>query len=381
MSKWPRYAPDPAKYHRWGLAYLWKRHLWEESGEYTKVKDLAHLCALVADRNLLVLGDALDWSPDDRLRGSSLNTIYMRFPGKRSHYLTPPGSWLTNEPTPDTLRTIRQAFTLAGVGTARSVVGLGATVMRDSWQGEPQWLPNASCLQAVKRNSSGQRVELFRTVPAWERFDLPSAYPNHARLLPTGTGVRLTGEVEMEEWFMECDVTIRRRLPLGPFPVRVPGDLAWPTEPGWYRTWLWKGHAEDTRRAGCTVTPRHGYGWSTMTDVLSSWVDRVLDMRRRAPSREAEALCKVSANAAIGCLGIGWERKALGKRGDGGAPVFLNGEPTELEITTTPGYPTPVHWNKYIEMQVGRAIYALALPYAQAAQLVAIETDCYKWAS
>jgi hypothetical protein len=73
-------------------------------------------------------------------------------------------------------------------------------------------------------------------------------------------------------YFAKCIVCVARKLPLGVFPVRNENGYAvnYPTEPGIYKTYLWREQVEDAEIAGCDVEVIEGYYWRVLTPPTKS---------------------------------------------------------------------------------------------------------------
>jgi len=283
-------------------------------------------------------------------------------------------------------------FAHCGVGTAGTLPSLGKKLMYAGWGDRPSHSkPSVSISRLLKAESIGARVQ-GKPGRGFQACDIPSAYPSHYRMHPTGTAVRLYRGFypEIRTWFMWCRVYVPRELPLGPFPAKVPGKYGrykkeWPTQPGEYWSWLWAEQAGDTVKAGCDVEPIHGYGWYRMTEDSAWWVDHMIRLRETAPGGRDGVigqLVKAATNAAIGIQGIGCDYLKL--RDDwapGMVPVTGKEGISTRGGEWVPGRRTMIHWHRYTVMQCGRTMYRLALPYAEAGRLTAIKTDAIEIAA
>ena len=295
-------------------------------------------------------------------------------------------------------------------------------------------LPSKPCRMDIKDNLTGGRVECFQDVlPGYTKLDMDSALVNHFRSLPTGIAHRFIENQLLlppskitlpsrrthtlhsrNEWDTEYQTTekstetknyydtwnqstieainrlgatfygkvivsITSELPLGPFPCRIP-SLHWPRTTGLYKCWLWKEQIMDTLASGCAIMLQEGWYWRYFTEDMKAWRELMLALRNTSPNSEVAKAIKRISSAAISCMGIGDARYYHAPQSEyeeGDYRLYDSKGPLNTIVKTdrNSNRPTPVHWYSYTWMQVSRTLYRMALPHAQANQLVALHTD------
>lgn len=307
---------------------------------------------------------------------------------------------LDNEDTfPDTrlrLSHLRNVYNFNGLGVAPTPSSLGRIAQIRSYVENNiitrYSLPTA-CENDIKKNSYGGMIVtngIGQCFSCLANIDLAHAYVAHYRRHPDGRTVYLSGISSLSElthyatYFVACTVTIKKELPLGPFPYRNSRHrIVYPTLKGVYsNVWLWKETIEACLEAGCSVTPTgEGWAWTSWTEDNLPWAEWAWDMRRRAPNEQVRKTQKRVNLAAIGRHAMGREHFILvgeNRRDKSTDACVINyGEPIDLFIHPTYDNSSAnmVHWNAHTVNDTNLSLYYMALPYALEGRLMMCDTD------
>lgn len=295
----------------------------------------------------------------------------------------------------DMFTTIKDSCAIVGCGIRQSPSALGTALLTKEFRGKLVTRPSNRCRRKIVENQNGGRVEFYSNDTDSRKnvheLDLSSAYASCAGKVPIGSTIVLpeTAKGNLYEylqhtdyatWYVRCIVTIKDKLPLGPFGVRKAKGNVWtyPREPGTYgdstetrkQLWLWREEIQDCIDAGCTVNIREGYAWDAFSNALQPYVDKMYRLRRIAEEEDRADLASIFKKcmvAAIGRFGIKPERVTLlhdkyYRRGttdelfnwqNGRGPISCY----ILRHTYEENCPAPQHWHSYIVMQCRRKLY------------------------
>jgi hypothetical protein len=218
---------------------------------------------------------------------------------------------------------------------------------------------------------------------------MSSAYPWGARLVPQGAACLYDGEPPGWSATYYQDVTLllpddgRTSLPLGPVPERTPYGTVYPTA-GPVSGWLWAEEQMDAVAAGAVILERRtGYCWESLGDSLAGWADACFALRQRAPDVAVAGVLKLASVAAIGRMGMDFITRTLVPYDGTGilytdpAGLWSDGRwgirEEERQEPADAAYLMQVA--SYTHMTVRRALYARALPHAQAGRLISTNYD------
>jgi hypothetical protein len=375
------------------------------SGEVIKLDDYDHLVAEIFRKNLMVVTEGLvpsiypffyDTVQDDHSKvvctkkGKPTSAMIRRKQSRR--WITRAETW-DGHATPEFLKYLEGVFEYAGIGTHPTPSALGLAYMQFIWTRDNlhnHTTPNGFATDFIRAHMVGGRVDTPGIGERYKEatyFDEASAHLAKFAHQATGTSYTFTDGLVLgfADWFAHCIVTIHKELALGPFPRRLKGGkLTYPTLPGKYNAYLWKGQYDDCIEKGCDVKVLEGVGWKRMTDEPGVWMEAAYMKRFFAPSKELEKSMKKQINAAIGrhamagsfhvIVPSGRESRGdepLGDQMDGhgvAVPFFIHEDKTENSSSM-------VHWYSRTVTETSRDVFKFAYPYAEKGELVATNYD------
>lgn len=308
---------------------------------------------------------------------------------RRSGWIVPCSGWGGLPGGPHSLQVLRVLFTALDVGVYPTPSALGLAYLRHHWQGAPSWRPARWYWDLIHHAIVGGRVDLplanvGRTYPRAWGLDMTGAYPWAAQSLPAGSAAQFWGTPPkgLATYFQRCRLDPPEHPPaLGPLPQRhrQTNALFYPTDAVLWGAW-WKEELEDAEACGYTIDRGKGVGWESTTDAVRLWATTLHSLRSLHASAQLRSLVKLVGVAALGRFGQEWETRTLvpfapdtdlwcsPDQGFGGQAYGVRVEERDRETLQ-------VHLASYIHMQVRRALYAKALPYAERGTLIATNYD------
>lgn len=326
--------------------------------------------------------------------------------GKQTRWLVSSRSW-GNAEGPGSergwLQSMADLYCYYGLGYCPTPSSLGVQLMRYTYA-KNNFQRHSSCNRAVEEFIRNNAVGGIVATPFKRRrfaimsmLDMASAWVSSYTLHPTGTAERINEQTNLNDYFeafVECEIFIPRRLPLGPFPIRTNRKsgqrVIYPTEEGVYKNvYLWKIQIDDCHRAGCLVSCKGGWGWRESTTDNSEWAKYAYEKRQGANngfiavqakainvapigrmfrSREGYILKGDTGNRHEGCLGETQRSVQI---------VNSNREPVNLYVVPDVDQRSALmpHWYAYTIARCNSHVYNFALPYAKAGTLAMIDYD------
>lgn len=288
------------------------------------------------------------------------------------------------------LKRLSSFYDWVGVGSQNTPGAMGMAMARRSWRIYDLGFhtsPSSAACEYIYEHQIGGRVDtpgIYRYYPLGIENDQASAYLAENEQLPTSTSIRFEKYPSDRyfTWFGECKVTIKKRLALGPFPVRLESGLvSYPIEPGRYTCYIWKEQYEQILLSGCDVEPNGGYGWLECTLDQVELCKEMYKLKVTAPEGYMQDYMKKVIVAYLGRYGMKGDFHTVVPEG--------KQSPTDDRIITTDGIPTmffihpepnkratPMpHWYNYLLQMVAWETYKFALPYAERGELIATNYD------
>jgi hypothetical protein len=228
----------------------------------------------------------------------------------------------------DFLARRRMECNLTKCGTYGSPGSQGQALWRKVWKEHGKrkhYAPNSGCVSFIREKANvGGRADMpgMRQEPYADIIELDRVrgYPSEFGGLPTSTAERLYARgsdihsshfAGLREWVADVAVTIKKALKWALFQViDALGNVLKPTEPGEYKTTLWKCEAEQCERHGCEVKVYNGYGWHRTTDDHIAVVHTYEELLEQCPDK-IKGMFKTSFLAGMGRFGMGNEHHTL----------------------------------------------------------------------
>lgn len=308
---------------------------------------------------------------------------------RRAGWLVPLSAWgpLAAESQP--LAALRTLYDTLGVGVAPTPSALGTALLRCEWRGAPAWRPAVWYDEQIRAALVGGRADLplanvgKRYPRAWGQ-DMTGAYPWAAQSVPAGSCVQFWGEppAYLATYVQQCRIDPPDHPPaLGPLPQKVAwnSQREYPPYAVLWGTW-WKEELEDAKKLGYSIDRGKGIGWQETTDALVEWSKVLHALRASGLSDTLRAICKLVGVATLGRFGQEWETRTLvplteetdmwcdEETGFAGSAYGVKVERRDRESLQ-------IHLSSYIHMQVRRALYKRAAPYAERGTLIATNFD------
>ena len=398
---WPNYFEK--SYPRLNLAILdGMRRLYVENKGRIQLYSLDDLMYHLFDKDLLVFTESItDKQAFPFLYECVHNPMYDVLASKEGHALAIKANfagrtrWIVPATTWEraldatfiySLRTLYNLF-----GMVKPTPGsLGEGVLRRSffWHHLPKHTaPNVISCGFLHEHGHGGRCDVYHvgeSFPILLELDMSDAYLAHFMQLPTGTSYWfIDGDTSpYVTYFVECTVTVKSILPLGPFPHRVGKKgqkIVYPTLPGKYRCYLWKEQIQDAQEAGCDVSIGRGIGWKYFTSDTVDFCRYMHTCRVAASKLGIERDVKKTTVSGLGHLGMNNTFYHLVGDDNGRDPCLINeqGDPLNYFVREYTDYSRPkmIHWFNYFIMQTARTLYRYALPYAVEDRLIMTNYD------
>lgn len=375
--------------------------LYASSGRRIAEADVTNLGDVLLGQNLLVFTSDLASSAFDRYRdywvatptckvlcNSRGHPTAVRFQlGRTSRWLVDAEQW-DDRPTPEFLKVMESLYAHIGLGMAPTPGSLGRLTMMVMYSKLPRHTSlSLGCEDYFHNHGFGgmAMTELYGHVDRGSLVDRSMAYVFKWDRHPAGTAEYFTPGSDLDEYatyFAHCYVTIHTELALGLFPIRNEnGRVSYPTLPGTYETYLWMEQIQQAEQNGCSVFTLEGYGWYEFTYDGRDWNEWMYVKRQTAPTPEVEKKVKKTAVSAVGTHAMGREHYILvGSESydqetdypivDHHVAVDYWVHP-ERNISAAP----MVHWQNYTVAGTNVDLRDAALPYAEEARLVFIDTD------
>lgn len=310
--------------------------------------------------------------------------------GKETRWIVSAPSWGRKHFEPGDIKDIRRTIDYVGVGWKPTSSSLGTAHMRHIWYLEH--LKKHTCLPLwaelfIRKNAFGGIVQTPGRGMHYDELmmlDRTSAWIAEYVLHPCGSCFGFHGESNCWTYFAECEVFVPNTLPLGPFPVKSSKKsgtrTVWPTEEGYYHTYLWKEQVQDCREAGVFVRVIRGVGWNDYTTDNSYWAQEAYRLRKSSPDTAVAKYIKGMSVAGVGHHGQDRQFYYLSPDNrEGRFNNLLNndGEPLNYYLAEEEDNSVALmpHWFYYTVMMCNRTVYKKALHYAKEGRLVSIDFD------
>lgn len=399
-----QYRPKNMK----NIQFLFGRYCFSEEGEAFPIKDYDALYTHIVHHNLLIFVSSLvdlesflfleDCLLDHRVKiicDRKGNVLAIRLKGERnrSYWIMTMSSWYVEEGMSAVafIKGMRLFFEYIAEGVMHSPSAYGKQLMRKIYA--EQHLKRITGLSLSSENfirqySFGGIVYTPGIGTYHDRtckIDKYNAYLSQwGKDAPIGAAVLFLGEYvdTFAAFFAECEITIPRELPLGPFPFRETRRLVhYPTTRGTYTTFLFDNQIEDVRSSGCIIRIKRGIGWRETCDYNQIWAYYMHDLRMNAPSDFIAKNVKLCAVAAMGSFAGGRTHYYLvpPERREETMPNAKNerGEPLDMYIAEEHDYSSAllIHHNKRMIASVNSEVYNFAKPFAENGTLLMADYD------
>jgi hypothetical protein len=318
--------------------------------------------------------------------------------GNRSEWVIVPKTWNERWSKEDMeldglLVELRSVFDHFGIGVHPTPSSLGYELMTQSWAEHGllrHTKPGGSCQQFIKDHMSGGRVDtpgIGQRREIADLWDMSSGYVSKFGRQSTGTAVPFRRIISSyQNWFSRVEVRINNELPLGAFPVREltrRGRVSYPTHPGIYNAYLWKGQVEDAASLGCDISIKGGFAWTESTTDPQFWCDQIFTKRVEAEiagDRTLARYCKGIAVKAIGRHAGGNDFHILvdsSRKKEEDMHVSYDGHAYDywIQRQVVQSSSNMIHWNSNTVTECNRELFKFALPFAEKGQLLATNYD------
>lgn len=413
----PQYPPYYTKAPERVLAYYTPGEgiVTEHNKRFVMPTDLSTLRDILWTENLLLFVDSIpgfpllpeliyDYPKTEVLATTKGEAIGIRLTGEKntSRWIVSATRWGYSASTP-LLALLRVLYAYCHVGCASTPGALGQALMRHTYSEHHlrrHTRPRGAVFDLIHKHGFGGRVDTPGQGKHYERLlelDMKGAYNAHYRKHPTGTSVRCyattlaeserltSGNSSYVTWFGQCEIHLRRKLSIGPFPVRLlDNGVTYPTEPGVYHCWLWREQALDILQLGGTIHSINGWGWEQWTEDNTHYSAVMECLRREAPSPEIASLIKAATVAGIGRHAMNRSKQLLvppEHKSKGDKPIHGSQDRMGLLYDWyVHDFPDPyctnmIHWHNYTVMQTNRTLFWKAKEYADRGALVATNYD------